>query len=65
MIRRGIVQQRLAAVFVAACLLLTYPILALFDRIEFVAGVPLLYVYVFLVWAALIVVLAFVIERRR
>jgi hypothetical protein len=65
MIRRGIVHQRLVAIFAAGCVALTYPILALFDRAELVAGIPLAYAYVFCVWAALIAAIALVIERRR
>ena len=65
MIRRGIAHQRLIAIFVFGVLLFSYPILAIFDRPESIAGIPLLLVYVFVVWAALIVVLALTIDRRR
>ena len=65
MIRRGIAHQRLVAVFVFGCLLLSYPMLALFDRTDLIGGIPMLYAYVFVVWAALIALLALIIERRR
>jgi hypothetical protein len=61
--RRGIVRQRLIAVFVVGCVLLCYPIIALFDRPESIGGLPVLYVYVFGVWVALIIVLALIVDR--
>jgi predicted permease len=61
--RSGATGQRLAAIFGLGCVLLNYPILSLFSRTEDVAGIPLLYVYVFAAWILLIGLLAFVIER--
>ncbi len=61
--RRGKTGQRLVALFVAGAVLLDYPILSLFARRATIAGVPLLYLYVFGVWIALIAALAWVIER--
>lgn len=63
--RPGKTGQRLVALFVAGAVLLDYPILFLFARRVSVAGVPLLYAYVFGVWIALIAALAWVIERSR
>jgi hypothetical protein len=52
--------------FVALCMLgilaFNYPILALFNVSGRVFGVPLLYAYVFIAWAALIVLMARVAE---
>ena len=52
--------------FVALCmlgiLLFNYPILALFNVSGRVFGVPLLYAYVFIAWAALIILMAWVAE---
>ncbi|HEY8244412.1 MAG TPA: hypothetical protein VII68_13185 [Casimicrobiaceae bacterium] len=52
--------------FVALCmlgiLLFNYPILALFNVSGRVLGVPLLYAYVFIAWAALIALMAWVAE---
>ncbi len=56
--------QRLAALFVLGCLLFNYPLLALFNRAVVVAGIPLLYVYVFVAWALLITLLALVVEKK-
>lgn len=56
--------QRLAALFVLACLLFNYPLLALFNRPALLDGVPLLYVYVFAAWVLLIGLLVLVIEKK-
>jgi len=56
--------QRLAALFALGALLFNYPLLALFNRALVVAGVPLLYLYVFLAWALLITLLALVVEKK-
>jgi hypothetical protein len=55
--------QRLAALFVFGCLLLNFPLLFLFNRDESLAGVPLLYAYVFAAWGALIALAAFVLRH--
>jgi hypothetical protein len=57
--------QRLAAVFLLGCILLNYPILALFARSVSIAGVPLLYVYVFGAWGLLIGLMALAVELPR
>jgi len=43
-------------------LLFNYPLLALFNRPGTVFGIPLLYAYIFAVWALLIVVIAIIAE---
>jgi hypothetical protein len=43
-------------------LLFNYPILALFNLSGTVFGVPVLYAYLFIAWAALIAVMAIVAE---
>jgi hypothetical protein len=63
--RPGKTGQRLVAVFIAGAILFNYPILFLFARRVSVAGVPLLYLYVFGAWIALIGALAWAIERSR
>lgn len=64
MIRRGIVTQRLVAVFLLGWLLLGFPLLSLFDRPETIGGIPVLIVYLSTTWIALIVLLAIIVERR-
>ncbi len=61
--RSGITGQRLAAIFMMGCVLLNYPILSLFGRAAAIAGIPLLYAYVFGAWAVLIALMALVAER--
>ena len=51
---------RLAALSVLGFLLFNYPLLALFNRPGTVFGIPLLYAYIFAVWALLIVVIAII-----
>ncbi len=50
--------QRLVALFVFGSLLLTFPLLALFNVNARVGGIPLLYAYLFGAWALLIGLLA-------
>jgi hypothetical protein len=54
--------------FVALCmlgmLLFNFPILALFNVSGTVLGVPLLYAYIFIAWAALIALMALAAEAR-
>ena len=59
----GLVNQRLVALFVAALALLNFPLLALWDHNARMAGLPLFPTALFLVWALLITVLAWVVER--
>jgi hypothetical protein len=60
--------QAKAERFVALCmlgmLLFNYPILALFNVQGTLAGVPVLYAYLFIAWAALIALMALVANRR-
>ena len=57
--------QRLTALFLLGCLLFNYPILTIFDRNGLIGGIPILYVYIFISWAALIGLTALVIEWRK
>ncbi|MGB5079571.1 MAG: hypothetical protein WBO23_02380 [Burkholderiales bacterium] len=56
--------QRLAALFLLGLLLFNYPLLAVFNVPGTLLGIPVLYAYFFLAWAALIALMALVIERR-
>jgi len=53
-------RERLLAAFLFALLALNPPILSIFSARLFIFGIPLLFLYLFLVWAAIIVVLAWV-----
>jgi hypothetical protein len=54
------VRQRPIAVFLLGCLLFTWPVLALFNLPAWVAGVPVLFVYLFAAWAVLILLIRLV-----
>lgn len=60
---RPVQAQRLVALFVLGCLLFSFPLLALFNTGGTVFGIPLLYAYLFSVWALLIVLMVLVVER--
>lgn len=61
--RSGLAGQRLVAVFLAGTAVFNYPLLSLFDRIEPVFGVPLLWLGLFVAWAGLIAIVAWIVER--
>jgi hypothetical protein len=54
--------QRLAALCMLGALLFNFPILALFNVSGDLFGVPVLYAYLFIAWAALIALLAMMAE---
>ncbi len=58
--RRG---QRLAAVFLFGAIALNFPILRLVSARGALFGIPVIYLYLFLVWAVVIALMAAVIER--
>jgi hypothetical protein len=49
------VRAKLIAVTTLAAACFTYPLLSLFDRPVLVLGVPLVWAYLFVVWALLVV----------
>jgi hypothetical protein len=51
---------RLTAAAVLALLLFNYPFLAVFDLDTLVVGVPVLWAYLFIVWAAVIALAAWI-----
>lgn len=53
---------RMVAVAALALLLFNFPLLALFDVDVRVLGVPLVWAYLFFVWAAVIAVVAWVVR---
>lgn len=61
---RGLKGQRLVALFLFGALFLDYPVFSLFAGNGTIFGVPVLYAYVFFVWAALIALMAFIVGRR-
>jgi hypothetical protein len=57
--------KRLFAVFLLGLVLLNFPMLAVAEAGETLFGLPPLFVYLFGVWAGLIVLLALIVERGR
>jgi hypothetical protein len=64
MIRPSVKGQRLVALFLLGLLLFNYPLLDLFAGPGQIFGIPILYVYVFSVWALLLALMAIVVEKR-
>ena len=56
--------QSCVAVCLLGALLFNYPFLALFNRAGLFLGIPIFYVYLFAVWAALIALMAYVVECK-
>ena len=61
----GAREQRFIALFILGCLLFNYPVLSLFNVAAEVAGVPVLYAYLFAAWTLLVALLAYAAESRR
>jgi hypothetical protein len=59
----ALLQPRLVGLFALALLLFNFPLLALWDRDATLGGVPLFPAALFIVWALLIVALAWLMER--
>lgn len=55
---------RLTCVFLAGCLLFSFPLMALFNVPGRIFGIPVLYAYLFAAWAALILLVAALMETR-
>ena len=60
----GRLVEYLLVLFVAGALAFNYPLLALFDHLLLPFGLPLLYLYLFLAWLAVIVLLAVIVEKK-
>lgn len=63
--RRILAGERLVAAFLCGCVLFNYPLLSLFDSRSSLSGIPQLYAYVFVAWAGLIAMMAWIIEGQR
>jgi hypothetical protein len=62
-LRPNLTGQRLTALAVLGWLLFTHPLLSLFSRPASVLQIPVLYLYLFVTWALLIVLMALVATR--
>ncbi|MDJ0946003.1 MAG: hypothetical protein QNJ30_21355 [Kiloniellales bacterium] len=63
--RRGTRGERHLALFLLGLVLLSPPLLSIFDGPGSLFGIPLLYIYLFAAWAALIGLTALTSERWR
>ncbi|KAA3619520.1 MAG: hypothetical protein DWQ05_02005 [Calditrichaeota bacterium] len=55
--------QKLVGLFLFAIVLFNYPLLSIFNRDAVIAGIPLLFYYIFTAWLLIIIFLFIVIER--
>ena len=55
----------LIAIFVAAFLVLQYPLITIANRATSVRGIPFLYLYIFVVWLLMIGLLGILLEHKR
>lgn len=55
--------ERLVAVFIIGVILLNYPLLSLFSKVQLLFGVPVLYLYLFMVWFIFIGCVAVTLEK--
>ena len=55
---------KLAALFILGNVLFNYPILTIFNLKLMFFGIPLLYLYIFTVWLALIIAIIYVTQTR-
>ncbi len=62
MTRPGITADRMRGLFLLGFLLFNPPLLTIFDLDVFVFGLPVLFVYLFVGWAALIALIALTVE---
>jgi hypothetical protein len=63
--KSGSLIERLGALFLMGTLLISPPLLAVFRGDLLVAGVPLLFLYLFAAWALLVGLLALIVETGR
>jgi hypothetical protein len=61
--RRREVPRRLVAVFLLGCILFNYPMLSAFGQLPRLAGLPSVFIGLMLAWVAVIVLMAFIIEK--
>ncbi len=54
---KGFITERLIGIFFLGCGLISYPILTVFNVKTMLFGIPLLYMYVFVVWFGIIVLI--------
>lgn len=63
MLRASRTRELLTALFLLGVMVFTPPLLLIFNKVTRTLGLPVLYLYLFAVWAALIALVAFAVER--
>ena len=58
-------QSKLFITFGMFLVLLNFPMLAIVDKSELQFGVPVLYLYFFLMWAAMILIIALIMRKKK
>lgn len=58
-------QSKLFITFGIFLVLLNFPMLAIVDKPELWRGVPVLYWYFFLLWAAMILIIALIMRKKK
>jgi len=61
--RSGLAGERVVALFILGILLFSPPFLFIFDQAILIAGIPVLFLYLFVAWALLIALMVLVIEQ--
>ena len=64
MLRPSRTRELLIALFLLGALLFAPPLLTIFNTATRILGIPALYFYLFVVWAALIALVALAVERQ-
>lgn len=54
--------ERLIGILAIGLVVLNYPLLSLFSKVKLLFGIPVLYFYIFAVWALFILCVALVLE---
>lgn len=63
--RSLLLRQRMIGLFLLGVLLLYSPLLSVFDTDTELFGFPVIYIYLFSTWVALIALIAWLVERGR
>ncbi|HEY5654743.1 MAG TPA: hypothetical protein VIS04_02805 [Woeseiaceae bacterium] len=63
--RSLLLRQRMIGLFLLGVLLLYSPLLSVFDTDTELLGFPVIYIYLFSTWVALIALIAWLVERGR
>ena len=65
MLSRSYLAERLVFLFIVGLVCLQYPILSLVNLKKTIVGIPILYLYLFVVWALFIVLLIILMELKQ